>query len=401
MYGSLHELNIRSLLELLEREQATGQLLIQSVPSLSSAHSLQPSFWLLSLSRGQITYTINKNYLLYQRLQDYLRRYQVEAAMERLPSLENIPLPSNLVSATGRSLPEYNYLWGLLEHHVLTADQGKQILEHIVHETLFDLLSLQEGSFIFQDNIVFEPQLNTIEITPLLHQVMGQLQQWKQLYPYISSPEESPLLIKNQELQQALTPSAYRSLAVACQGELTLRRIARYLNKDLLTISQALYPYVQRGWLQMLPPETGDEPGISSATSSTPPVSTVKIAYIGQETPVRNEIVALLTQEGYPPLLIADPIEALSEIARSQPSLVFLALDLFPWSAEQLTESLKHIPPLKTTPIILVTSETPDPLRLLKSQLLGITEILVPPVNESQLRLLLKTYIPSANDHRL
>ncbi|AFZ42462.1 response regulator receiver [Halothece sp. PCC 7418] len=401
MYGSLHELDLRSLLELLERSQATGQLLIQAASAFSpsdlgSLASEDHSFWLLSLSNGQITYAVDGNLRQYQRLQDYLRRYQVETVVERLPKTDRVALPRNFLQATARSLPEYNYLWVLLEHHVLTATQGKQILEHIVHETMFDLLSLQQGFFRFQSNTVVEPQLTTLEISPLLTQVMRELQQWKQLSPYVTSPEQCPLLTKNHELKQALTPSAYRSLAVACQGELSLRRIARYLNKDLLTISQALYPYIQRGWLQMLAEEEAlPSQSIQEASATT------KMVYIGQENEVRDQIEYILKSKGYLPMIIDDPIDALSMIARSQPSLVFCALELSTWSGEQLSYSLRNLPTLSQVPIILVTPENPDPIRLTRAQLLGVTEILVPPIQDSDLLHLLRTHLnPKDQQHQ-
>lgn len=398
MYGSLQEFDIRSLLELMERGQYTGQLLINptvAFPNDNTFPTLQDDhpFWLLSLSNGQIAYAIDSNHLQLQRLQDYLRPYQVESALDQLPQVENVPSPTNRIRTIGRTLPEYNYLWILLEHHVLNGTQGKQILQHIVHETLFDLLSLSQGYFIFESNILLEPQLTTIAITPALSQVTRQLQQWKQLYPYICSPEQSPLLIKNDELQKALTPSAYRSLAVACQGQLTLRRIARYLNKDLVTISQALYPYIQRGWLQLLAEEESHDQQAFLEKASNTSEHSQEIVCISQDQAVNEQLAAILKQEGYIPVIVDDPIAALSSVARSQPQLIFCALELSTGSGEQLTQTLKTLPTLAKTPIIILTSETTHPTRLVKAQLLGATAFLTQPIAKSELLKLLNLYL--------
>jgi twitching motility two-component system response regulator PilG len=32
-------------------------------------------------------------------------------------------------------------------------------------------------------------------------------------------------------------------------GKTTLRQLARYVNRDILTVAKAIYPYVQQGWL--------------------------------------------------------------------------------------------------------------------------------------------------------
>ncbi len=398
MYGSLHEFDIRSLLEWIERGQYTGQLLIEtaSVASPQSLSSVPPGdqpFWLLFLSQGQITYAVDNAHLQLQRLQDYLRRYQVEATVEHLPTIENFPLPTNFLKTTGRALPEYNYLWVLLEHHVLTPAQARQILKYIVHETLFDLLALHEGRFIFESNPVLQPQLTAIEITPVLRQVTRQLQQWKEFYPDITSPDQCPLLTKNNELQQALTTSAYRSLAVACQGQLSLRRIARYLNKSLVTISQALYPYIQRGSLQLLPAE---ELG-TNVSHFTPPTETIspsnQVVCICDSNQVTDQIEYSLKQKGFEPIIISDPVAGLSTIAKSQPCLVFCALEMSNWSGEQLSQTLRHIPTTANIPIILLIPENPDPIRLMRAELLGITEFLAQPIQETDLLRILSKYL--------
>ncbi len=397
MYGSLHEFDIRSLLEWIERGQYTGQLLIETTSAFPNqkqpfSNGAKPSFWLLFFSNGQLTYTINQNHLHLQRLQDYLRRYQVEATVEYLPKIENIPLPIHSFQTTGRVLPEYNYLWVLLEHQILTSEQAIQILEHIMHETLFDLLSLNQGYFIFERKTGLQPQLTTIEVTPTLRQIIRELQQWKQLYPYITSPEQCPLIIKTNELKQALTASAYRSLAVACQGQLSLRRIARYLNKNLLTISQALYPYIQRGWLQLLAEEElwAESSRHSSTIEQSP--SSNQVVCISKEKQVNQQIKDFLKRQGYTTTIIDDPLSALSLVARSQPCLIFCALEIATWSGEQLSYSLRNIPTLAMTPIVLLIPETLDPLRLIRAQLLGVTSFLAQPITEKNLLKILHQY---------
>lgn len=402
MYGSLSEIDIPSLLELIERGQRTGQLLVE-IPSSITTNEFLPSqqksagscdnpFWLLSFTKGQITYAVSNTHLHLQRLQDYLRRYQVESALEHLLETETNPFSVTEFPLTGRILPEYNYLWLLLEHDVLTASQGRRILSSMVHETLFDLVSLAQGHFVFQSNTVFQPELTQIEIYPAVKQVIRQLQQWKQLYPYIASPEQCPLLTETEEVQKALTPSAYRSLAVACQGQLSLRRLARYLNKDIVTISQALYPYIQRGWLTLLdsqkPPE---QTATEKETAST--VFLSKVICVHELGKLCDQIEYMLKEQGYSPIILNDPIEALSVIVQEQPDLLFCALEMSALAGEQLGNLLRRLPSLANLPIIFVTPDNPDPLRLTKARLLGGTAFLTPPLQTSNLSKVLKTYL--------
>lgn len=400
MYGSLREIDIRSLLELIEKDQHTGQLLVDTSsesptqkPSITYSSPASPEsnhlFWLISFNNGQITYAVNSTPFHRQRLEDYLHRYQAASALEKFPQQENPSFPDHL-SIIGRTLPEYNYLWLLLEHHILSAAQARLILSKMVQETLFDLLSLQQGYFVFHSNTVLEPELTKMEITPFLSEITRRLQQWKQLYPYITSPEQCPFITEVEQLQKSLMPAAYRSLAVTCQGQLSLRRISRYLHKDLLTLSKALYPYIQRGWLQLLDPEEQTEKTFSEENSKR---SQSQVVCIDEQNVVSDQIEYMLRQQGHRLITISDPMEALSVIMQRQPSLIFCPLEMSTFSGEQLSHFLRGVPSLSSIPIILLTPENPDPLRIVRAQLLGVTEFIAQPIQQSDLSRIMRTYL--------
>jgi twitching motility two-component system response regulator PilG len=127
--------------------------------------------------------------------------------------------------------PEYNYLWALLEQHVLTPAQGRGIIESIVHETLFDLLSLHQGYFIFEHGPALAPQLTTLQIGSLVTKVMQQVQEWKQLHPHIQSPDQLLAIADSVQLCQLLPASTVHNLEHWADGKTSLRQLARYLNE--------------------------------------------------------------------------------------------------------------------------------------------------------------------------
>ena len=95
-------------------------------------------------------------------------------------------------------------MWALLKHNFLTPSQGRTIIHSIIQETLFDLLSLHQGTFIFESAPV-TPQLTTLKISPAVTKIMQQVQQWKKLYPHISSLAQCPLIIDELPLATTLT----------------------------------------------------------------------------------------------------------------------------------------------------------------------------------------------------
>lgn len=396
MYGSLQEIDLRSLLELIENGQRSGQLLIESSSLPLFEEELdskdRPNFGLIFFKDGQITYAIDRFSPPRQRLQDYLRRYQVESALERLPPEKNPPQYNTTFPITPRNIPEYNNLWLLLEHHVITAAQGRQILQNLVQETLFDLLSVDQGNFILKNYTPQEPLLTQIEISPAMSKVMRQRQQWQQLYPYITSPAQRPLLTKGSELKKSLTSSAYRSLTIACQGQLSLRRIARYLNKDLITISHALYPYIQQGLLKLL--GTTEQEVISSPSNGEESSrSLLKVICIDEEQNFGQSLGTFLEQLGYKPLILSDPVAAISVIVQEPPHLILLTSEMSNFSGEVILSLRQAHPHLNKIPVILLTPENTDPLQLTKLQLLGVSECLTQPVQESELLRIVKRHL--------
>lgn len=165
MQGRLQEIDIRSILQLIELGQRTGELFVEARPSI---------YWFVFFLNGRIIYASETEGHI-ARLKDYLRRFKLEAALDEV----QIP-PKAAVNA-----PEYNRLWSLLENHKLNPSQGKQILLGMVREVLFDLLSLHQGSFIFEAGSPLAPQLTTFPVTPLLAEMVTQVQEWKKLHPYI------------------------------------------------------------------------------------------------------------------------------------------------------------------------------------------------------------------------
>ncbi|HEY9753446.1 MAG TPA: DUF4388 domain-containing protein, partial [Coleofasciculaceae cyanobacterium] len=198
MQGTLREIDVRSILQLLELGQRTGELLIQS-HSLRSClghdratgeltyadqRRYQTQSWLLFVVNGQIAYATDgtPNSV---RLADYLHLSPAGATLGK-----------QIYIAPDQSFttPEYGYIWTLLENHNLTPEQARAIISHMIQETLLDVIGLHQGVFVFESGTPLTPQLCTLEISPLLNQTLKRMQDWKQLYPLIQSLEQCPLV---------------------------------------------------------------------------------------------------------------------------------------------------------------------------------------------------------------
>ena len=89
MRGKLAQINLRSLLRLLESEQQTGALYVETTAyfpnrldlvrdNYALIPRLKPQSWLIFLVNGRITYATNTSNIDLTRIQDYLSYYQLE-----------------------------------------------------------------------------------------------------------------------------------------------------------------------------------------------------------------------------------------------------------------------------------------------------------------------------------
>lgn len=391
MQGKLNEIDIRSILQLIELGQRTGELCVEaygSLPSLMSSdrlgRSLSSQSWFVFFLNGQIVYAAEGDGSLL-RLRDYLRRYKVEAA------LDNVTVPS--IAAI--NAPEYGYLWALLENHLLTPAQGRSIIRNMVHETLFDLLSLHQGLFIFEIGSALSPQLTTLEINPLVAKIMKQVQEWKQFHPHIQSPDQCPIIADANQLRKALPENAFNSLDRWADGKTSVRQMARYLNRDILTVARAIYPYVQQGLVQLLYP-TAKETAAHKRAFTFQTARTPRIVCIDDGTSIRKAVEYILSQHGYEATSIGNPLKALSLVFQLKPDLILCDIAMPELDGYEICAMLRKSTAFRQTPIVMLTGKDGFIDRV-KARMVGATDYLTKPFGENELLMLVEKYAGSGD----
>lgn len=383
MQGYLQEIDIRSLLQLIEVGQRTGELLVESYEeplvfaAVNGTRSRPPRAWFLFFLNGRIIYATDQEGGLV-RLQDHLKRHGIEGSLAT-------PMQAATLHA-----PEYACIWDLLDQHKLTPEQARSIVKAMVQETLFDLLSLHQGAFRFEQGSALTPQLTTIEIGVSLAHLTRQLQIWKQFYPLIQSPDQSPTVIDAEVLKQQLPDDIFSVLRHWMQGTLSLRRIARYLNRDIPTVGQALYPYVQAGLLQ-LNHAIADRPKSPSNSRPTP-----IIACIDDSATVRQVVTDTLQEQNYQLIALANPIEAIATLFDIKPDLILCDIAMPELDGHELCAMLRQSTVFQRTPIVMLTGKEGFTDRI-RAKMVGATDYLTKPFTGEELLMLVETYIGAAS----
>jgi len=400
MQGTLNEIDIRSILQLIELGQRSGELLVESYyPSYQKYFQRRRSqgqqkdsqikpenyprklVWLVYFVNGKIAYATEIHNHNLSRLKDYLYRYQSKIDLNNLPPLAEI---------SDENTPEYTYLWLLLEKKFLTTSQGRSILQNMIQEIIFDLFSLHQGSFIFHQGSPLAPQLINLEITPLVSIVMKQLQQWKELRPEIKSPSQCPILNQKEKLKQALSPSTYQGLERFCDGHTSLRRLSRYLNRDVLTITNAIYPYIQKGWVQLM--ATTGKDSLEQEANFRSTCVKGNIFCLDDDLTIVKTVEHILTEEGYSITVLTDPCLAVPTIFKLKPELILCDLAMPNLDGYEICTMLRTSSLFREIPILILTGKNSYMDRI-QANLLGATDYLTKPFGKHELLTLVEKYL--------
>jgi twitching motility two-component system response regulator PilG len=298
-----------------------------------------------------------------------------------------------VASLESTNSPEYAYLWGLLSQNIISPKIARNIIHGLVHETLFDLLQLHQGSFIFDLGAALVPQLTTLETAPLVAKITKQVQEWKQLYPHIQSPEQLPILSDINKLRAALPASTVDKLQNWADGKTSLRQLGRYLNRDILTIAKTIYPYVQQGWLQLTYSNTHQHPQTETWQQvSHRPGRTMRILCIEDTLSICQAIELILKAQGYEVIAITNPLEALSFVFKLQPDLILCDIAMPDLDGYEICAMLRHSTAFRLVPIIMLTGKDGFIDRV-RARMIGATDYLTKPFTDNELLMLVEKYI--------
>lgn len=400
MQGELSEIDVRSILQLVELGQRTGQLLVEPYEgstfpgplgrtSSSTQAGIRRAMYVFFIN-GRIIYA-GKPDIGTTRLRGFLTRLRSTKALNSLDQLaSSVDYPSGHPS---ESAPEYGSLWALLENRTLSSGDARDILHSMINETLFDLLSLRQGRFIFEIGAPLSPQLESFEIMPVVTQVMHQVQEWKQWHPQVHSPEQVLTIVDGAALAEALPSGTLHTLLTYVDGETSLRQIARLLNRDLSSVTRALYPCVQRGWIQVSSGGERLERRLSREwTNGVQERQSPCIACLDDAVTVRHTVESILQRHGYESVLLDHPVSALSRFFEVKPDLILCDITMPDLDGYEICAMLRQSTIFRQTPIVMLTGRDGFIDRV-RAQMVGATDYLAKPFGEDELVTIVEKYV--------
>ncbi|MEM6252969.1 MAG: response regulator [Cyanobacteria bacterium P01_D01_bin.156] len=378
MQGQLSELDIRSIFQLIDIGQQTGELYVDSFNGQG-----HPTSWLIFFANGGILYAGRTDEQL-ERLRESLASYKLSIDWKSIDLANLAPLRP----------PEYGALWWLLENNVVTPQQARSTLYRLVEETLFEVVSLHQGQFYFHFHASLSPQLTKFSIAPFIKQVTRQLQGWLKLQPHISSIYDCPVATERLAMDKPLSSTSLMSKA---DGKTSILRLSRQFHRTIFSIAEELYPHIQSGKVQLINiPKPAPQQKINGASHKAVP----RIVCIDDTPTIRQTIEAILDTHGYEVTSIARPSKALSLLFSLKPDLILCDVAMPELEGHQLCAMLRQAPHFQSVPIIMLTGKDSFVDRV-KANMAGATDYLTKPFDDLELLTLVEKYVGRGNPTRL
>jgi twitching motility two-component system response regulator PilG len=222
--------------------------------------------------------------------------------------------------------------------------------------------------------------------------VAQQLQAWKQLYLHVQSPDQRVAIATEPALAAKVPEKLAQRFREWTETDISLRQIARYLQKNVPTVAHGLYPYIEQGGLHLsvpLAPHSRTAPGDSweTLTDSSRP----HIVCLDDDLTVGKQVELFLSRQGYQVTLLQDPLEAMTALFTLRPDLILCDITMPTLDGYEICRVLKHSQTLRLTPIIMLTGKDAYLDRLL-ARMAGANDYLTKPFGETELLSLIEPY---------
>jgi chemotaxis family two-component system response regulator PixG len=183
-----------------------------------------------------------------------------------------------------------------------------------------------------------------------------------------------------------------------------LRDLAAYLKQDLLKLTKAFKPYLERGIFELV--EVGDRPIISPANiagvsrqQQKNPRENLQALKTGNnlareesrpviacvdDCPIIGKVMEkILTKNGYEYVGISEAMRALPTLLQKKPDLIFLDLVMPIANGYEICAQLRRASQFKDTPIVILSGNNGIVDRV-RAQFVGCSDFINKPVHEAK-----------------
>jgi chemotaxis family two-component system response regulator PixG len=337
---------------------------------------------------------------------------------------------------------EYSALVILMQRGHITSDQLLILATASIEEVLFDLLQINRfppaeltplatsgetqqavdpsGAFRIEKYSGIRPAGNyimprtlTLMMAPTIAAITQDLEQWIRVSSRDIHPNQVPVMKKPEVLERKIVAKAYKNLLILTNGNYTIRDIAEILQKKPWEVINLFMLHIRNEDLGLI--EVADTPSleeakiISSHPSPTqehiPGAATSPEELLSGEITLSPVVVCIdhsvedcetmgitLQGLGYEFLPITNEVEALPQLIKKVPDIIFIDLLMPIINGYELCRHIRRIAVLEKIPVIILAEKASIADRV-RAKIAGVTDFLPKPVTPERLLETLQKYI--------
>ncbi len=336
--------------------------------------------WTLFFNQGQVIYGKGGVHPIRQWYRQALARLpESELSYQALQAAPGAMLPSTWLQDW-----DYRLLQHWLSQGQLSSKALQGISTNIVADILFDVVQARDAQYQLARHPPLDPDHRPIYIddTAVLPAVTELYEAWLEMGLGAYSPNLAPVVQHPEPIQAAVSPQVYESLMQLLDGQRSLRDLAVKLGQDVLNLTQALQPYIEKGWISLVeiadfPPIQGLDPPVGGR--DRPPRSALKIACVDDSPLVCKAMGQVIRAAGYDFLAITEGAKAIPTLLAQKPDLVFLDLVMPDTNGYEICSNLRKISRFKAVPIVILSGND-GLVDQVRARLLGATDFLSKPM---------------------
>ncbi len=290
---------------------------------------------------------------------------------------------------------DYLLLETLYKTEKVSREQVNDVVDSTITEILFDLAqqihfgNVECDAFGIGESlqrnqkVILDAPMSFSSTDVSLRNMRESWHSWTEASLANFSPDSAPVLRQPQQLQEILSPTAYKNVVKLINGKYSLRDIAIQMKRDVLSVSCSLLPHILRGMIELV--EVPDLP-LPIKEYKNIPTSLQKnnsqlplIACIDDSPQVCHLLEKIVNRNGMKFIGINNPIESLPTLIEQKPDLIFLDLMMPVANGYEICSQLRRISYFANIPIVILTGS--DGLfDRVRAKVVGSTDFITKPV---------------------
>ncbi len=281
---------------------------------------------------------------------------------------------------------EYVALSVLIRRQQMTREVAIAIIQATLSEVLFDICqsagNITQIAHSTDRQARLSKPLALVSSTALFYKVRTDLQSWQNAELNDASPNLAPVIIDTARLKQCTQPRTYQILQRLLKGTRSLRELSQITGHEMSSLGSMISTYVERGMVVLNPIE--DLPSPYAAITQRVPQQVAKelplIICVDDSPQVGYLMEEALRPAGYRCISIQDSVQALGQIIRHKPDVIFLDLVMPVANGYEICKQVRRVKALRKTPVVILTGNDGIVDRM-RAKAVGATDFMAKPVD--------------------